>query len=1211
MSVTNNILSNYLKKINETYSNTNKQSLTDILTSFSQLSKDYHDNNTDKEQKIQYSDKSYNKCTQEEQQEFINNELQLIECLVTNSIYDKQGMVWNWHDIFTLINDDAYAKTDKINRRVVYPTSSNSRPVGEIAYDIWNGLQIIDLDIKDAELSQKLKPLIFNELSRYSWFLGICTSASRKSLHVWTKITPISITHDNRKIEYLCNFRHKYSYIYIILLKYAQQFNYTKENIMQYVDLAMCRPQQGIFISSDKDAMMNTNFIDARLDVNFESAYTSGVSSINWITHPDLKEIFHKLEWFSVEQNTDSVEISNIDNVVERDIKKSLGRKHYKHAQRWQLANTLTSIYGADKALQILIDICKDTPRAELAGDVKTASIHNKPISLWAVNELNKQHGFGIHVRAENAYKHEIEQLNEQINNADNSTDPTKILNDSTNVIKLHINSNQYLSDIKDDIIKNLGHITLLEAGAGYGKTEMIKSLKAKTLLILPFTSTIKSKVESSETTRDWLYFYGNKRPALDDILGNQNISMTIDKFSRLNVFELDQANFEYIVIDESHLLFTSSYRDVMSPTIQRLANCKSRVIMMSGTPTGEMLFFPGIKHIKVEKDDYRIKQFDIHFTPTNTEKIYEMAKMMAEDIHDGKKILFPTNRGNLFFTQVVGLIQEITTTVLKSPKVIKTFYYKKSNYGDESMDNINVDKTFGDNDIVFCSSYLSVGVDICDRYNFSIYFCETMMAQDVEQFANRVRNNDLYIKMFLEMEDSTGMPINYYHTAKLDLSFEQKDLLFVRDLIQTCNDMLERNEEESKYNPLITSLLTSNRYLKYDENDCRYYVDETTYKLFVFEERYSEYSKQLNVLINGMKYYGYTVTRTDHTQRISEENAVNLKEMFHSYRVSHYNYQTTQTLMFLNHLNDNNIDIYRELLKGSYEIFKDEKFEVDRIENNLYCTDIEILERNIPIVLGLYKFYDCDTIRDIYSYCIDMRQNKINWTKLNRIRRFVNIEHNRQRRRLDFPVLRFIKDAHKWAREHKETTKDEILNFQAQYAARYADSIRDVVIDDIQFLETIFLLIKELFDVVIIQSKPSHGNINIVPFELLWTKKTDLNDIYGGSEETRAFFLQELLDEMTTKNNEDTDEDIPELEKTSKLHLSDVERDLLSVIHSEYDYTIYSEKDKSNERFMRKQQNTNQLRDTIFDDDSDSDDKQKYIEQDIFKNTEKNESIN
>ena len=59
---------------------------------------------------------------------------------------------------------------------------------------------------------------------------------------------------------------------------------------------------------------------------------------------------------------------------------------------------------------------------------------------------------------------------------------------------------------------------------------------------------------------------------------------------------ELDQGNFKYIVLDESHLLFTSSYRTVMSPTIQRLANCKAKVIMMTGTPTAETLFFPNNK---------------------------------------------------------------------------------------------------------------------------------------------------------------------------------------------------------------------------------------------------------------------------------------------------------------------------------------------------------------------------------------------------------------------------------------------------------------------------------------------------------------------------------------------------------------------------------------------------------------------------------------
>ena len=177
---------------------------------------------------------------------------------------------------------------------------------------------------------------------------------------------------------------------------------------------------------------------------------------------------------------------------------------------------------------------------------------------------------------------------------------------------------------MKDDILNNLNHITLLEAGAGYGKTEMIKAFKAKTLLILPFTSTIKAKVETSSVTSDWLYYYGNKKPQLEDLLSDKSMSMTIDKFSRLNVMELDTAGFEYIVLDESHLIFTSSYRDVMAPTIQRLANCKAKIIMMTGTPTGEMLFFPGIKHIKVEKDDYREKSFELNMCPTKIEQMIQ-----------------------------------------------------------------------------------------------------------------------------------------------------------------------------------------------------------------------------------------------------------------------------------------------------------------------------------------------------------------------------------------------------------------------------------------------------------------------------------------------------------------------------------------------------------------------------------------------------------
>lgn len=1170
-------ISEYFGKLNKIYAIKDKnQTLTETLNEFNQITKSYSDfvqNNSDE---LTYSDYNFLKCSREEQEQFFNDQLQLLECLVTNSIYDKQGLIWNWYDIYKLLYDASYRNTDKIQRKVVYSTSTNSRPIGNSSYLIWNGMQIIDLDIKDEMIASNLKQNIFDELKRYHWFLGVCKSASGKGLHIWTKITPLSFEATNRKVEYLCNFRHKYSYVYIVLTKYASQYGYTKDKIFEYMDMAMAKPQQGIFISSDNTALLNTNFKDLRLDVNFESAFVSGVESINWISHPDLKDIFHKLEWFNTERETDDVDVSNISGINDRDAKNSKGKLHYKHAQRWQLANTLTSIYGYDKALSLMVEICKGTSYNELAGDVKTASIHNKPISTWAIKELNRQHGFNLKIKAEDLYKKEIEKIEEDIKTSPD-TDPIKILNSNTEHVELHLKSNQYLSDIKSDIIKNLSHITLLEAGAGYGKTEMIKSLKAKTMLILPFTSTIKAKVEADSKTSDWLYYYGSKRPTLDEILGDKNMSMTIDKFSNLNIMELDQANFEYIVIDESHLLFTSSYRDVMSPTIQRLANCKAKVIMMTGTPTGEILFFPRIKHIKVIKEDFRQKEFNVVMVPTKNEKMTKMCKMMAKDIIDGKKILYPTNKGNLFYSQVTGLIQEYLN-IYKYPNKLKSFYYKKSNYGDESMDNINFSKTVGNNDIVFCSNYLSVGVDICDRNTFSVYFSEPWIAQDIEQFANRLRNNDLYVTLILEKEDSTGFPIDYYHTIPLDLSISQKDLLLSRDLIRTCNDMLERNNEESKYNPLIQSLLASNRYLKYDENDCKYYIDETTYKLRVFEERYSDYSKQLSVMIDGMKYYGYHTTKSDDNERIPEDKLEWLGDYMKSCRHIRYDWWTNQTFILLDHLNDGNIDVYKELLKGDYALFKDDKYKEERDEHNLYVESIEILERNIPIILGLYKFYACDTIKEIYEYCIDKKQNKINYAKLDRIRRFVNIESNRRQKRLDFPVYKYIKDAQQFAKDNPVISQEDLTKWLANYAAKYANSIKNIVVDDIDFLEEIYDLVCQIFNVVVIKGRPSKGMIKISPFELLWEQKNDLTNLYGNLN-TKEFF-SDLIDNMVV---DETEEELPELEHTSKLQLKDIIYELPNVVHKQYDYFEYSSLDKSNERFMRKQENTNTLRDNIF----------------------------
>lgn len=1184
-------IAKYLKKVAESYSD--KNAMVDIYEQFRCMSKEYeslNDGSTDQEL---YSSYNFKECSKDEQDRYLDSVMTMVSCLITNSIYDRVGIVQSWKDVWLLTQDPIYKKVEKASRKVVFSVSCNDRPIGEKSFSMWNGLQIIDVDIKNKQIAEQLKEKIFDDLKKFHWFLGVAKSASGKSLHVWTKITPISYKDENKKIEYLCNFRHKYSYLYIILTKYMKEIGYTKDDIFDWMDMAMAKPQQGIFITSDSKALLSTNFIDLRLDANFETAFDTGLESIDWISHPDLKAIFSKLEWFNTENNQKKVvDISNVSGINDVDPSKCI-RRHYKHAQRWQLANTLTSIYGYDKALQYMVAICEGTDYKELKGDVKTASIHDKPISVWAVKQLNKYHGFKIKVEGNDIYKENQENLvKDNDNNDEDTPSPTDVLHDNidSNIINLHLKSNQYLSDLKDDILSNLAHITLLEAGAGYGKTEMIKAFKAKTLLILPFTSTIKAKVETSSVTSDWFYYYGNKRPTLEELLSDKSMSMTIDKFSRLNVMELNASEFEYIVLDESHLMFTSQYRDVMAPALQRLANCKAKVIMMTGTPTGEMLFFPNIKHIKVVKDDNREKEFVLHMCPTKMEQMIEMAKSMADDIIEGKKILYPTNKGNLWFEQIVGLVQEYLGNK-NFGREINSFYYKKSNYGDNSMDKINFEKSVGLNDIVFCTTYLSVGVDICDKYDFSVYFNEQWIPQDIEQFANRLRNNNLYLKMFLPKKDAMGIPINYYYKQPLDLSLNQGDLLLARDLIKTCNDMIERNNEESKYNPFIQSLLTSNKYLKYDENQCKYYIDETTYKMKVFEDRYTEYATQLPIMLDGMKYYGYTVNMVDHQDEIPEDRREVVEEYMKSCKHMKYNQVTADTLDFLNHVNDGNIDLYKELIKGNYSIFRDDKYKEEREENNLFVKDIEVLERNVPIVLAFYKYYDCDTIKDIYQFCIDKKQNRINFSKLNRIKKFVAIEQNRRKKRLDFPVLRFVKDAQEWADKVMKCETSEVTSWIQDYACKYANSVKDVVVDDVAYLEKIYGLCSDLWKVVVDQSRPKNGIVTLKPFEMLWRTKQELNKIYLDNV-TNQFFLQELVEEMkdTQDDDPDTPSDVeeyeaklPQLPHTSKYKLDQIESQLKNVIHNGYDYSDYSLRDGTNRRFMEKMEQNNSLKGDLF----------------------------
>ena len=154
----------------------------------------------------------------------------------------------------------------------------------------------------------------------------------------------------------------------------------------------------------------------------------------------------------------------------------------------------------------------------------------------------------------------------------------------------------------------------------------------------------------------------------------------------------------------------------------------------------------------------------------------------------------------------------------------------------------------------------------------------------------------------------------------------------------------------------------------------------------------------------------------------------------------------------------------------------------------------------------------------------------------------------------------------------------------------------------DIAYLEQIYNYIKELWSVVVVQDNPKKGKINMKPFELLWSRKTTLDNIYSTTA-TEQFFMQELVDNMkpeddnSERDKENEEIDAISLPHTRKYNIEDVEGELPHVVGSSFNYHQYSKDDNSNERFLEKQKKQNSLRGTLFEQIADGRQEQSYMQ--------------
>ncbi len=1015
-------------------------------------------------------------------------------------------------DIYT----NKYITTAKINRPVIVSSCNGVRTIGNDSYTNWSGFQCIDMDIHDTEIAKILKQVIFDKLCKYNWFLGVAMSTSGNGLHIYTKIkVPEGDRRDlnKMKILYKTNFRHKSSFIYISCMDKVQEMDIKLETLSDWIDMSMFRPSQSVFITSDKDVLISSNFYEDFIYVNFDNVTDMGHPDVDWVSHDVLKYKFRRWEWFEDDIDTSKkVEVTEVADPG--NIRQPI---HYKHFGRWKLANTLVSLYGLDKGYEYLRAICSNVTDGELKGDCITAHRHKKELDEWAVNTLNTKHGFNIKINKE--VNDDLDDFRGVVDNIDNPV----LLKSDNNTKIFNINHKQYLGDIREELLKDLSKITLIEAGAGVGKTEMVKSLARngkRVMMIMPFTSTIKSKVEGD---KDWYYAYGNRKI---DLKSELSMSLTIDKFSRIPLLDLQMAGFDYIFIDESHLMFQSDYRDIMPKVIDMIKNSEIPIIMMSGTPVGELIFFPDATHIKVIKEDLREKIFNVTITEDEESVFLDICRSMAEDISKGRRVIFPTNKGTIFKDQIQETVQyfieEEFNSRYRDINPVKVNYYKKSNSGEEFMDSINKDKTIGDTDILLCSNYLSVGVDIEDEMEFSIYINDLWMPQEIEQFANRLRGNNLYIYLYVSSKDGDGNDKGLYEYKNIDLRLNEEEMRTCHSILQLCNSSISRNPTEYKYNSLISSIIHNNKYINYNEVENKYYLNETAYKVTMFEHKYREYVCQLPAIIKGMKSYGYDYSiRNKYVFSFSEKVRLeNITDIKKSARLNRRLKNTVDIEELLELITDDRLSIYNDVLKGKYEIKKGKSWKESIEDRIMTVKNIEVFEKVIPTIFSFHKMYTIDDIKSIFEYC--RKNDMYNFAAISRIKTLSNIVYNNKKNRLDIPIKKFMYDLYEFVdKSDGVCKKDELDKFIDNYVENYArqESSKNIPIwmskgalKEIK--HGVERMVKCLVD---IGRKNKKGEVTISKSELLWNEKETIN--YESKDDIfiKEFILGDLIDNIDT----------------------------------------------------------------------------------------------
>lgn len=974
----------------------------------------------------------------------LNKTTLLDNAFISNRNLNKLNRTRRIGELLKLILSDKLRDLRKDQRPQLYYTSDGVRP-DNTQYHKWNGLQVFDLDLKYAKCFNNInvsdaKKQIFDTLKHYHWLVGVGVSSSGKGIHIYTKVArPHHYYIDESKNEMYERYWYRMSFVQ----KYAA-IRWVMENVCHIdngedpkhpvIDFAVCKISQGIRVAYDPDFLINSNFEDIQPCVGYHIPPKEGLEISDWLTTSEICD--SKIFQMWLEQNKEVEDILNGSYVEKTDVtyedtevsipesgKITPYQGDVFYQLRYNVCNTLAAFFGeAGRAYAHIVLKSEQCKNVNEINGIYTCSLTTKKKPTKYGLQILKSCGFNVKIGAETQELLVTDTKKELMTLLKRASE--SVINDN---ISLTLKSNEYLGHYSDFLLEHFkaGKANLLVSPPGTGKTELVKSLsnEKRVLLVLPYISVIDAKViRDNDLGDNFDAYFGNAK--VTDIKRGKSAVMTLDKFGRIDIDKVAYM-YDYIMIDESHLIFTSSFRlEAMANSLKNIKTLihmseldeySARIVLMTGTPTGEIPYFgfyQNLNNIQVKKEEKRTKTAEFVICSDIRDMQAKISMQISECLSKGKKVLYPTNAGDVQAAKLIGMVEH------QLGRTVKWSYYKKANSNSEMATSINENATIGDYELVLASNYLSVGIDIKDIQDFECIYDASFAGYEIEQFNCRLRNIDIHSKVYIPIYDGEGniLPnLLNYSDFSIKMSREDRDLL--RDYVDISKKKLELSVS---YDPITNRIFTPG--FRIENGQIVFKLEE--HELTMFEERFLDTMRSPYFIAYQLAEYGYDIIITDSDVidkkltneliKVGLENAKIESQIKNEIAISTFewlmdndNYQNSFGMEYPNLVN--------RIWKESIEIDEDPNIKHIEVKETiigevekLTVPDRRIFDEQLSIALRFLSLYSVDTAKYIYQQCIKS-SGKINKAEISRYMRLMQLVKMEERASLGKEIYALI----------------------------------------------------------------------------------------------------------------------------------------------------------------------------------------------------------